>query len=153
MESLQRKLIVIRGPSSVGKTTAGKALAKRIGYDFIDEDEVRHTFLGEDLTDASFDYSIQKLNELTQKGKFVVAGAFLEPWRLDKLNPTQVFRLTASLEKLYERNDYWPPDKRMKKNRIKYLHEIIEDYPDEIVIDTENKVADEVVDEIYKSQT
>ena len=151
MEPMERKLIVIRGPSSVGKTSVGEELAKRLGYGFIDEDEVRHTFSGKNLTDESFDFAIRKIIGLTKYGNFVVAGAFIKSKRLKLLFPTSVYRLSAKTATLYRRNRLRGEKHLMPESRISYLQNSIEDYPNEILVNTESKPVGKVVDEICKS--
>lgn len=45
-----RKTVALIGPSGVGKTTVGKALARRLGYTFIDLDRVIEKTLGVDIS-------------------------------------------------------------------------------------------------------
>ncbi len=49
-----RYLILIRGPSSVGKTSVGSVLAHKLECGFLDEDKVRHEFNGDPLSPEAF---------------------------------------------------------------------------------------------------
>lgn len=147
-----RELILIRGPSSVGKTSVGSELAKRLGFEFIDEDDVRHEFDGDCHSPKAFAFTAKRLKQLTRTGKFVVAGCFTDASGVKALAPDRVIMLTARLPTLFSRNNGMPPGMRMAEERIRYLHESMEPYEGEIVVSTEDKTATQTVEEIYKLQ-
>ena len=144
----ERTLILIRGPSGVGKTSAGRALAARLGFKFIDEDDVRHSFKGDCLCEKAFDYAVKQLNKMTRSGSFVVAGCFIDKRCVETLEPNEVFLLTAKLPTLLVRNKGMPVGMQMAEKRVRYLHDTMEKLGGEAVIDTEGKSVDQVVDEI-----
>jgi len=149
----ERTLILIRGPSGVGKTSAGRALAARLGYKFIDEDEVRHLFKGDCLCAGAFDFAVEQMKKMTRSGSFVVAGCFMDKHCVDKLAPDEVFLLTAHLPTLFVRNRGMPVGMQMAEERIRYLHDTMEKFGGEKVIDTEDKTLEQVVDELYQIHT
>jgi shikimate kinase len=70
-------VIFISGSINAGKTTAGKLLARRLGYEFIDFDKIHDTIpgflLNKDLPKV-FDEGIRRLNKLDAAGKNVVVS-------------------------------------------------------------------------------
>jgi uridine kinase len=145
----EREVIVIRGPSSVGKTTVGMKLAKRLNFVFIDEDVVRHKFQGDWLAPEAFEFSLKRLKQLTQNGKFVVVGYFDSYNLIQQLAPTKLFCLMASIDVLLKRNHNYPLNNRMPEERVRFLYENIRMFPNEVVISTDDKSEEEVVQELF----
>jgi 3-dehydroquinate synthase len=107
--------VILIGFMGSGKTTVGKRLAERLGYDFVDTDS-----LIEELTKKSISEifevqgeavfrSIEKkvIAEVVQKKNQVIScggGAVLYPENADRLRKSgKVILLSTSLETLYER--------------------------------------------------
>ncbi|MDO8591974.1 MAG: shikimate kinase [bacterium] len=69
-------VIFINGSMNSGKTTVGKLLAKRIGYEFLDFDDISEAMadfdLGKDLPKV-IKTGIKQINDLVDDGKNVVA--------------------------------------------------------------------------------
>lgn len=70
-------MIFLSGSINSGKTTTGKALANKLGADFVNVDDLNDTIpnfnLATDL-DKSMDLAIKTINESLDKGKDVVAN-------------------------------------------------------------------------------
>lgn len=70
-------LIFISGSINSGKTSTSQALAKRLGAEVINVDDLNDTIpdfnLATDL-DKSMDFAIKTINDFTQQGKDVVAN-------------------------------------------------------------------------------
>jgi len=70
-------VIFISGSINAGKTTTGKLLAQRLGWEFIDFDDFHETipgFLLDKHLPEVFDKGIQHLNELNSAGKDIVVS-------------------------------------------------------------------------------
>ena len=85
-----KKLIYLIGPMGSGKSTVGRALAQRMGYEFVDADDFLVDRIGKSIPDifaeegeSKFrDYEAECLGELAGKSNIVVAtggGVVLRP--------------------------------------------------------------------------
>lgn len=70
-------MIFISGSINSGKTTTARALADKLGADFVNVDDLNDTIPGFNLAtdlDKSMDLAIKTINESLDKGKDVVAN-------------------------------------------------------------------------------
>jgi hypothetical protein len=70
-------VIFISGSINAGKTTAGKLLAQRLGWEFLDFDQLHETIPGFELSKdlpKVFNKGVQRLNEIDAGGKNVVVS-------------------------------------------------------------------------------
>ena len=107
--------IILTGFMGTGKTTLGRLLAKRIGYEFVDTDALIEAQTGQTITElfqtqgeAVFRKLESKLvEELAQKEGLVIAtggGLVLNPKNVAALRKTgQIICLTASPEEILSR--------------------------------------------------
>ncbi|MGD8352596.1 MAG: 3-dehydroquinate synthase [Pseudomonadota bacterium] len=115
MKNNDRKNIILTGFMATGKTTVGKTLASKLGYDFVDTDEIIESRIG--MTIAEFfqkegEAAFRKMEsqlalELSNKSGLVIAtgGRFmLDPNNARALVKTgRVFCLVATPEEILER--------------------------------------------------
>jgi Shikimate kinase len=164
-----RRFIFITGPSGSGKSTVGKILAQKLGYEFLDTDEIIKQVSGKEIKDIFLqdgeDYfrflEAKVIRDVVQKeeGNFVVSlggGAVINPQNLHTIrNNGIVINLLGKPEKLFERikgsREERPllmgdsPEERLKQlilQREKWYK--INDF----YIDTTEKTPDEVVEKI-----
>lgn len=110
--------IYLVGPMGVGKTTIGKGLATKLGYDFYDVDRVIEERAGADIAwiyDIEGAEGFRKreekiIDEFTQLNRVVLAtggGAVLSPECRKYLSGRGfVVYLTAPVEKLHQRTEF-----------------------------------------------
>jgi shikimate kinase len=112
---LQKEKVILTGFRATGKTSVGKILAKRLGYDFVDTDKAIEIRQGETISDMvardGWDLFRSKenemLQELTVSKKMVIAaggGAVMheEAWAELRKNGLTVW-LTANPETICTR--------------------------------------------------
>jgi cytidylate kinase len=100
-------LIFISGSINSGKTTTSKALAKKLGAELVNVDDLNDTIpnfnLATDL-DKSMDLAIQTINSYTKQGKDVVANYVVRQKDFDRFaneieaQPQIVITLAPKLE-------------------------------------------------------
>ncbi len=107
--------IILTGFMGTGKTTLGRLLAERLGYEFIDTDTLIETQIGQTIAElfqtegeAAFRKLESKLvEELAQKEGLVIAtggGLVLDPKNVANLSESgQIICLTASPEEILAR--------------------------------------------------
>jgi 3-dehydroquinate synthase len=164
-----RRFIFITGPSGSGKSAVGKILSQKLGYEFLDTDEIIKQISGKEIKDIFLqdgeDYfrflEAKVIRDVVQKeeGNFVVSlggGAVINPQNLHTIrNNGIVINLLGKPEKLFERikgsREERPllkgdsPEERLKQlilQREKWYK--INDF----YIDTTEKTPDEVVEEM-----
>ena len=107
--------IILTGFMGTGKTTLGRLLAEKIGYEFIDTDALIEKQIGQtivDLFQTEGEAAFRKLEselveDLAQKEGLVIAtggGLVLDPKNVARLGKTgQIICLTASPEEILAR--------------------------------------------------
>ncbi|MFZ1250231.1 MAG: hypothetical protein WAR37_02170 [Candidatus Microsaccharimonas sp.] len=100
-------LVFISGSINSGKTTTSKALAEKLGADFLNVDDLNDTMpnfnLATDL-DKSMDLAIQTINNITEQGRDVVANYVVRQSDFDRFEkeivtkPQFVVTLSPRLE-------------------------------------------------------
>lgn len=100
-------LVFISGSINSGKTTTSKALAEKLGAEFVNVDDLNDTIpnfnLATDL-DKSMDLAIQTINSYTKEGKDVVANYVVRQKDFDRFaseietQPQIVITLSPRLE-------------------------------------------------------
>ena len=163
--------LVLIGFRGTGKTTVGNILAKKLGCEFVDTDELiekRHGFAIDEILERG-DESMFRLmesdliNEISKLDSRVIAvggGAILKYKNAKNLKRRGViFLLEASPRTIFQRITKDDKAKHAKHhvtgqelyNKIKNLFNLRYDYyhrASNYVIDTSGKSVDEVVDEI-----
>lgn len=124
-------IIFINGSINSGKSTVGQSLAKKLNYEFIEFDDIRHTIPEPNIDKALplvFEKGIKLLNELDKNGKSVIVAYPLSQKNYDLLKsklskPPLVITLSPSLEVvLNDRGDRKLDD--VERERIKYHYQI-----------------------------
>ena len=155
------KLIIIRGPAGVGKTTIAKALAQQLNGIHYNIDQVLvDTGLDVDKGDIPIDNFLKaqpsifsEVTDYLKQGKpVIVDGNFYYQEQLDQINkefPGQIDVLTlqASLETCWQRNLARKKD-IMNRISIEAMHRINTTFEAGKVIETEGKNEEEVIKEI-----
>lgn len=157
-----QKLIIIRGYPGSGKTTLGKALAKKLGYVFIDHNQIL-TFIAKYTGDDNGIYNeisgleLAMTTKLLSAGKSViVARGFSKPSSIDqyidagKLNNAvcTVLRLDAPVSVLIERvqsltrKDDFNPTKSEASLSKWITQNPIQNYPGEKMLDATLPIKD-----------
>lgn len=107
--------VALYGFMGVGKSTVGKALAERLGYGFVDMDEMIERRAGveiKDIFEAEGERGFRALEkevakEVAKRDRHVIAcggGAVLDPENAEALRSNSVLvLLTASIDEIMER--------------------------------------------------
>lgn len=164
--------IYLIGPMGVGKTTIGKGLATKLGYEFYDVDRVIEERAGADISwiyDLEGPDGFRKreekiIDEFTQLNRVVLAtggGAVLSPLCRKYLSSRGfVVYLTAPLEKLHQRTEF---DKRRPELQTDEKEEVMEQMVEksmpyfedlaDFTIRTDQMPINKVIQSIYDSMT
>lgn len=156
--------IIIRGPLGIGKSTIAEALAKELNAEHIAYDRiVDGRGLDKDREDGYISQrSFFKANEIaSERAKKLLDGERLVIfdgnfyWKsqiddlVSKLDfPHYVFTLRAPLKVCIERDA--KRKKKYGKDAVEAVYKKSTEFSYGVVIDTENKTAEQVVDEIKK---
>jgi 3-dehydroquinate synthase len=162
--------VILIGFMGSGKTTVGKRLAERLGYDFVDTDSLIEKLTKKSISEifelqgeAVF-RSIEKkvIAQVVQKKNQVIScggGAVLYPENADRLRKSgKVVLLSTSLETLYERLRPEISERPLLKTenpqeQIKLLLNKRSATYKKVAhfsVETDNKSVEEVVEEIIK---
>ncbi|MCS7202943.1 MAG: shikimate kinase [Thermodesulfovibrio sp.] len=160
------KNIVLVGFMGTGKTTVGKVVAKKIGYDFVDVDEVIEKLTGMTIPDifAQFgearfrDIETEVIKLITKKTKQVIAtggGAVLREENIQALRRNGIiFCLEASEEIIFERvkNSNYRPLLKVEKP-IERIRELLSQRKpryslSDFIINTDKLTVEEVAEKI-----
>ena len=161
---IMTKLIIIRGPAGVGKTTIAKAVAKQLnGVHFNIDQVLRDAGLDKSEGDIPVDNFLQaqesifpEVKKYLEQGEPVVFdGNFYYQEQIDQLTrefPDQVniFTLQASLETCWERNKT-KEEHQLDRISVEAMHRISSNLKVGKVIDTEGKSEEEVINEIISA--
>jgi shikimate kinase len=121
---MTRHNIIITGFMGTGKTTVGKLLATKLGYDFVDTDELIVTRSGqtvEEIFREKGEGAFRKMEravarELSEKEALVIAtggGTMLDPTNAAALSKRgRIFCLVATPEEIMERVAHDPEIRR-----------------------------------------
>ena len=161
--------IAVYGFMGVGKTTIGRLLAEKLGYDFIDMDteiEKREkTTISEIFRDQGETRFRQLesnlIKELSQKDGLVIAcggGAIANPENAETLSKvSRMVSLTASIEEIIERTNQDNSRPLLEvENPVKEASKLYERRKPvyrkyaEVTIDTTGKTPDEVVEMVLE---
>lgn len=151
-------VIFINGSMNSGKTTVGKLLASRLGYEFLDFDDISEAManfdLGKDLSKV-FKTGIKRINDLVSDGKNVVAVFVVRRKDYEKLiaefnGEIKFVTLAPRLEvAITNRGDRDLSD--WHKERVKYHYETGIANPDfGMIVDNSSIKPGETVDKICK---
>ncbi len=153
------KIIVIRGPLAVGKTTIAKLLAEKINAEYISLDEIMKNNNLEEKDGIPVE-NFLKANEIilktvsNSKNSFIIDGCFYYQEQIDDLkkkfkNNIVFFSLISSLEKCIARDSQ--REKVYGKDSAKYVHMITTKIKEGYEIDNTDLSINETLDEIiYK---
>lgn len=158
--------IVLTGFMGTGKTTVGKIISKKLGYPFVDIDELIEKAMGmriseifEKFGEARFrDIESAMISHVTEKTGQVIStggGAILKEENLANMKKKGVvFCLNASADTVFERvkhNDDRPllrsPDVRAKIKELMDKRRVFYEKAD-YMIETENLTPEEIAEEI-----
>jgi shikimate kinase len=161
--------IVIYGFMAVGKTTVGKLLSEKIGYNFIDMDAEIEKNMGISISDIFRLYGEQRfrqleaelVKELSKKDGLVIAcggGVVANPANAEELRKSsKMVYLTASLEEILRRSNANrnrplldvknPAEEAIRLNNER--KPIYEKYAD-LIVNTTGKTPNEVVEMVME---
>lgn len=156
-----KKLIVIRGPLGVGKTTVSKILAQNLHARYISLDQILDdNKLVPPNADGIPLESYLKANEIIlniahgNENHLIVDGCFYYQEQIDDLkrkfdNDVEIFTLISDVEKCIERDS-----KRLKvygEDSTRYVHMVTTKIRAGHEIDNSNLTAEETVKKIMKN--
>ncbi|MBC7943203.1 hypothetical protein H7X68_01750 [Candidatus Saccharibacteria bacterium] len=153
-------LVFISGSINSGKTTTSKALAKRLGADFLNVDDLNDTIpnfnLATDL-DKSMDLAIKTINESVVNGKDVIANYVIRQADFDRFNKEintrqqYVITLAPRLEVAQGKRGGGRILSDWEKQRVKYHYDTGISSPNfGFVIDNSDITVDETVNIILE---
>lgn len=159
--------IIIRGPAGIGKTTIGKRLSKKIQGYYVPFSQILkkndlHYKGGKWIPEKNFLKAnmiiIPKIINRLKNGKSVILESnFYHKKTLKDLikninHPnTFVFTLDANLEELFSRDNKRSKESKIGKKRIFSVYNLTKKFDYGIIINTNNKSKDEVMEEIILS--
>jgi len=157
------------GPMGAGKTTIGRRLARKLGYEFVDCDRVLEQRTGVDIPlifelegeEGFRNRECTLLDELTQKQRVVLAtggGAVLRPEnRAHLLCRGFVVYLQTSVEEQLRRTQHdtnrpllQTPDRRAKLEELRQFRDPLYREVADLAICTDNRRTHRVVQEIAR---
>ena len=152
------KLILIRGPLGVGKTTVSKILAEKLRAEYLSLDEILEENDLEDTDGISLE-NFLKGNEIifaiTNKSEnsFIVDGCFYYQEQIDDLknkfnNDIIIFTLTSPVETCIERDSKRP--KVYGEDSARYVHMMTTKIKAGYEIDTANLTTEETAEKIME---
>lgn len=163
-----RRNIVLTGFMGTGKTTAGRLLASRLGFEFVDTDaiiEARHgpiEAMFSECGEAAFRTIEREIaGELAERDQLVIAtggGMMLDPTNVALLSRNgRVFCLAATPETILERvaTDTSRVERPLLatpdplQRIIELLAERHPEYHSFVQVSTEAKSPDEIADDLY----
>lgn len=161
--------IILTGFMGTGKTAVGAALAKKLGYDFLDLDLMVEGETGKTVTEIfekegepSFrGYEKKMLKKALEREKIVVAtggGAIVDPENLKLMkergvvvglaaDPEAIFKRVAEMQTrpLLKTKDQMKKIKNLLSERSPYYRAA------DVIVDTTSRSVEATVDEILKS--
>lgn len=151
------KIIVIRGPLGVGKTTIAKLLAEKIEAEYISLDQImkNNNLEGEDS--ISVDNYLQANNIISKiikdsKKSFIIDGCFYHQKQIDNLKNKfpniTFFSLISSVEKCIERDSQ--RKKVYGKESARYVHMITTKIKEGHEVDNTNLSIPKTLDKILE---
>jgi shikimate kinase len=159
--------IVLTGFMCTGKTSVGKLLAEKLGYQFVDTDDLIELRVGMKISDIFAvygepyfrDVETEVVKEVAKKDKFVIStggGVVLRKVNMDELRKNGIIiNLTAKPETIYNRLKN-QPGVRPLLNKPNPMNEIIkllsqrEEYYKncDLRIETNNFTVEQIVQQI-----
>jgi shikimate kinase len=157
-------LIILIGFMGSGKTTVGRILAARLGWDIVDTDELIESRMGapvtrifQDLGERVFrQREAEALASLAGRARLVIAtggGAPAQPRNRDFFSaPASIFHLRVSLEAVHERtgDDARRPLLSLSESALRALYESRQPVYDSmgVAVETDGRKPEEVAEEI-----
>ena len=160
---MDTRFLILMGVSGSGKTTVGKALASKLGWDFYDADDfhppenITKMEQGVPLNDSDRTPWLASLHDLVEscltrnRPGILACSALKERYRQKLLEGNEGVRLIylkGSYELLWSRMSA-RTDHYMKPEMLQSQFEALEEPADAIIIDVSNPV-DEIVQEILR---
>lgn len=157
-EGKMKKLIIIRGPLGVGKTTISKILAKNIDVEYLSLDTIIKDNNWEG-TDGIPLENFLKANEIisklvnNHKNPFILDGCFYYQEQIDDLkqkfkNDLIIFTLTSNVEKCIERDS--KREKNYGEDSAKFIHMITTKIKEGYEINNNDLTIQETVEKIME---
>lgn len=153
-----KKLIIIRGPLGVGKTTVSKILSQSLHIKYLSLDQIidDNNLDGTDgITLENFLKANEIIREIANKNKnsFIIDGCFYYQEQIDDLkkkfnDDITIITLTADVEKCIERDS-----KRKKvygEDSARFIHEVTSKIQAGYEIDNNNLTIEETVKKIME---
>lgn len=156
------RLILIRGPAGVGKTTISKLISRKINSQIIHFDDIMNN-IGLDYIEGekwiplnkflkADKIMIPKFRKILEGGEnLIIDGNFYHREQIEDISknidfPISVFTLKASLSDCIERDN--KREGKLGKNATTDVFELASDFDYGIVIDTRGKTPSEITGEI-----
>jgi shikimate kinase len=166
---MPRSNIILTGFMGTGKSTLGRLLAQRIGYDFIDTDTEIEKQIGQSITNlfqTQGEVAFRKLEselveKLAEQEGLVIAtggGLVLNPKNVALLNKTgRIICLTASPDEILARVSKQPDTRPLLQEQdpqakiIELLHQRDAAYRQFPQLSTSNTTPEKLIEKILKS--
>ena len=155
-----KKLIIIRGPLGVGKTTVSKLLSQNLHLEYLSLDKVvdDHNLVPPN-SDGIPLKSYLKANEIIlslankSENSFIIDGCFYYQEQIDDLvnkfdNNVEIFTLTSHVEKCIERDSKRP--KVYGEDSARFLHMVTTKIRAGYEIDNTDLTVEETVEKIME---
>lgn len=155
-----KKLIIIRGPLGVGKTTISKILSQRLDSDYLSLDKIiddNHLVVpGTDgVPLESYLAANQIIFDVANKGEktFIIDGCFYYQEQLDDLikkfnNNIEIFTLVGSVETCIQRDAQ--RSKVYGEDAARFVHMMTAKIHTGLEIDTTNQTVEETAEDILE---